>query len=122
MAYTRLAMTSYMTDRYDEFESALGLAMEIDPESPEMLHFMGKVNLDQERYYDAGRIFTKLVELEPNNVQNLLALAMCLYQGDQTEAARDTYERALQLDPENQIAQTNLMSIEKGALTRRDGN
>ncbi len=115
MAYTRLAMTSYVTDRYDEFESALGLAMEIDPELPEMLHFMGKVNLDTERYYDGGRIFSKLVELEPNNVQNLLALAVCLYKGGQTEAAQDTYERALQLDPENQIAQTNLMAIEKDA-------
>ena len=113
MAYTRLAMTSYATDRYDEFECSIGLAMEIDPESPDMLHFMGKVNLDQERYYDAGRIFAKLVELETDNVQNLLALAMCLYHGGQTEAAQETYERALQLDPENQIAQTNLMAIEK---------
>ena len=115
MAYTRLAMTSYATDRYDEFECALGLAMEIDPESPEMLHFMGKVNLDQQRHYDAGRIFGKLVELEPDNVQNLLALGMCLHQGGQTEAAQDTYKRALQLDPENQIAQTNLIAIEKNA-------
>ncbi|MCH2379021.1 MAG: tetratricopeptide repeat protein, partial [Pedosphaera sp.] len=115
MAYTRLAMTSYVTDRYDEFESALGLAMEIDPELPEMLHFMGKINLDQERHYDAGRIFGKLVELEPTNVQNLLALAMCLYQGGQTEAAKDTYERALQMDPENKIAWANLMEIEKSA-------
>ena len=114
MAYTRLAMTSYATDRYDEFESSLGLALEIDPELPEMLHFMGKINLEQKRYYDAGRIFVKLVELEPNNVQNFLALAVCLYQGDQTEAAKETYERALQLDPENQIAQTNLMAIDKG--------
>jgi Flp pilus assembly protein TadD len=113
MAYTRLAMTSYATDRYDEFESALGLAMEIDPELPEMLHFMGKINLDQERHYDAGRIFGKLVELEPTNVQNLLALAVCLYQGGQTEAAKDTYERALQMDPENKIALANLMEIEK---------
>ncbi len=114
MAYTRLAMTSYETDRYDEFESALGLAMEIDPELPEMLHFMGKMNLDQERHYDAGRIFGKLVELEPHNVQNLLALAMCLYRGGQTEAAQDTYERALQLEPENEIAQTNLLAIKQG--------
>jgi tetratricopeptide (TPR) repeat protein len=114
MAYTRLAVTSHATDRYDEFESALGLAMEIDPELPEMLHFMAKINLDHERYYDAGRIFSKLSELEPENIQNLLALAVCLFRGGQAEAARDTYERALQLDPENEIARTNLQAIDSG--------
>ena len=42
MAYTRLAMTSYETDRFDEFESALGLAMEIDPELPDMLRLWAR--------------------------------------------------------------------------------
>jgi tetratricopeptide (TPR) repeat protein len=117
MAYTRLAMSSHATDRLDEFESALGLAMEIDPELPEMLHFMGKINLDQERYYDAGRIFSKLSELEPENVQNLLALALCLFRGGQATVARDTYERALQLDPGNELARSNLEAIDSGETT-----
>ena len=81
MAYTRLAMTCHELKRTEEFESALGLAMEIDPEQPEILHFLGKLNLDQERYHDAGRLFSKLVEIEPDNVQNLLALGYCLFNG-----------------------------------------
>ena len=121
LAYTRLAMTSHATDRFDEFESALGLAMEIDPELPEMLQFMAKVNLEQERYYDAGRIYGKLVELEPENVQNLLALAMCLYRGNQEEAAIATYERALQLDPHNEIARTNLEALNAGDAVAPEG-
>ena len=49
-AYTRLAMTCYELDRLEEFESALGLAMEIEPENPGLLHFLGKVNLESGRF------------------------------------------------------------------------
>ena len=48
--------------------------MEIEPENSGLLHFLGKINLDQEQFHDAGRIYSKLNELEPENIENLLAL------------------------------------------------
>ncbi len=119
MAYTRLAMTCHELKRTEEFESALGLAMEIDPERPEILHFLGKLNLDQERYHDAGRLFSKLVEIEPDNVQNLLALGYCLFNGKEETAATEVFERALLLDPENRVALESL-SVIRGETSTED--
>jgi tetratricopeptide (TPR) repeat protein len=121
MAYTRLAMTCYELERTEEFESALGLAMEIDPEQPEMLHFLGKVNIDEGRHYDAGRVFGKLLEIEPDNVQNLLALGNCLYNGKEEATAAEAFERALQLDPENSVARESLAVI-RGETSTTDTN
>ena len=111
MAYTRLAMACYQLKRISEFESALGLAMEIDLELPELLNFLGKVNLEAENYHDAGRCFSKLVELDPANTQNILALGACLYQGREYETAGLAFERVLEIDPENSTALKNLDKI-----------
>jgi len=116
-AYTRLAMAAEATDRNDEFESSLGLAMEIDPNNPEMLRYLGKLNLEQERFYDAGCAFTRLAELEPKNPDNLLAMGVCLFRGGQAEIARETFERVLELDPENSLALTNITQIENEPTT-----
>ena len=110
-AYTRLAMTCYELDRLEEFESALGLAMEIEPENPGLLHFLGKVNLESGRFLDAGRLFSKLVELEPDNPENLLALGKCLTLGEEKNAAVETFQRVLLLDPENEMAINNLEAL-----------
>ena len=110
-AYVKLSMSSYHLGQIQEFECALGLAMELNPENPELLHFLGKVNIDAERFYDAGRCFAKLVELEPDNVQNLLALGKCLSEGGEHETAISAFERALELEPENSIATDNLAHL-----------
>ena len=104
-------MTCYELDRLEEFESALGLAMEIEPENPGLLHFLGKVNLEADRFPDAGRLFSKLVELEPDNPKNLLALGKCLTTGGEQKAAVETFQRVLMLDPENEMAISNLKAL-----------
>ena len=110
-AYVKLSMSCYHLGQIQEFECALGLAMELNPENPELLHFLGKVNIDAERFYDAGRCFAKLVELEPDNLQNLLALGKCLSEGGEHETAISVFERALELEPENSIATDNLAHL-----------
>lgn len=110
-AYIRLAMSCYEGGRIEEFECALGLAMEIDPENAALLHFWGKINLDKEKYHDAGRIFVKLVELEPDNIDNLLALGKCLYYGEEIESSTMVFERVLALDPANEVANQSLNVI-----------
>ena len=113
-AYIRLAMSCYEDGRIEEFECALGLAMEIDPDNTGLLHFWGKINLDEENYHDAGRIFVKLVELEPDNIDNLLALGKCLYHGEEIESATMVFVRVLDLDPENETAHKSLNLIAAG--------
>ena len=112
-AYTRLAMACYAAGRIDEFESALGLAIEIEPENAALLQFWGKVNLEQQNYHDAGRIYAKLADLAQDNIDNLLALGTCLYHGGEIETAKIAFERALSLDPENETAIQSLDTIIK---------
>ena len=85
--------------------------MEIEPENPGLLHFLGKVNLESGRFLDAGRLFSKLVELEPDNPKNLLALGKCLTIGGEQNAAVETFQRVLMLDPENEMAISNLEAL-----------
>ena len=44
----------------------------------------------------------------------VLALAMCLFQGSEREAARKVYERVLEIEPENAIAKNNLAALTVG--------
>ena len=113
LAYTQLAMAAFDLGKIDEFESALGLALELDPENFEALRLLGRVSLLHDRLVEAAHAYRKLIELEPTNVDCLLALAMCLYKGGERDAARATYVRVLEIDQDNLTAIKNLTTIEE---------
>ncbi len=112
-AYTQLAMVAFSLEKYNEFESALGLALELDSNNCEALRLLGRVNLQNERWLDAAQAYRKLIELEPEDIDCLLALAMCLFKGGERDAAHATYTRVLEFDPENLTAVKNLIAIEE---------
>ena len=107
-AYTRLAMAALSAGEVDEFESSIGIALEIDPSHQEALRFLGKINLQTGRYHDAGRIFANLIEQNPEFAEFYLALGYCFYKGGDTATAETVYNRILEIDPENRCAQNNL--------------
>ena len=92
----------------------LGLALELDANNIEALRFLARVNLQQKRFVDAAMTYRKVIELAPEDTASLLALAMCLYQGGEREAARLVYERVLEIEPENAIAKNNLAALVVG--------
>ncbi len=112
-AYTLLAMATIKCNRLDEFESAIGLALEIDPQNQTALEFLAKTNLEHGRFADAGRFFTKLLELRGDDADTLLALGLCFVRGNDYDSARMVYERVLEMQPHNAIAHENLGALKK---------
>ena len=80
-AYTRLAMAALFFEKVDEFESAIGIAVEINPNHMEALRFLGKINLQTGRHLDAAKIFAKLIELSPKFPEFYLALGYAFHEG-----------------------------------------
>ena len=111
-AYTLLAMTALKCDQLDEFESAIGLALEIDPKNQTALEFIAKTHLEHGRYADAGRFFTRLLSLRGDDVHTLLALGLCFARGKDHDSAKMVYERVLEMEPHNTIAHENLAALQ----------
>ena len=114
-AYTRLAMAAIGLGLLEEFESAVGLALEMDPDNPDTLRFLAKINLEQERYLEAGQFYLQALQKGGDDLETLLALGKCLAQGGETEVAVEAFEHALELDPENTIALENLAALTPSA-------
>ncbi len=77
---------------------------------------LGRVYLDSERFSDAHTQFTRVLELDPQNLialQNLGDLAM---NGGRLEDARSWYERMLQVDPRSEEANQALEMLSGGDL------
>ena len=110
-AYTRLAMSALFSERVDEFESAIGIAIEINPDHFEALRFLGKINLQTRRYLDAAKIFAKLIGLNPDFTEFYLALGYAFYLGGEKETAKTVFERVLEIDSDNECAINNLKYI-----------
>ena len=116
-AYTRLAMAALSANEIDEFESSIGIALEIDPQHQEALRFVAKINMQTGRFHDAGRIFANLIEQNPEFTEFYLALGYCFYKGGDSPTAEIVYRRVLEMDPENQCAILNLEVLSNGEGT-----
>ncbi len=110
-AYTRLSMAALFCGRIEEFESSIGIALEINPTHIEALRFLGKINLQTSRYLDAARIFAKLIEIKSDFPEFYLALGYALHEGGETETAKSVFERVLMIDTNNECAINNLQVL-----------
>ena len=116
-AYTRLAMAALSAGEIDEFESSIGIALEIDPQHQEALRFLAKINMQTGRFHDAGRIFANLIEQNPEFAEFYLALGYCFHKGGDSPTAEIVYRRVLEIDPKNQCAIQNLEVLSNGEGT-----
>ncbi|MEE9133112.1 MAG: tetratricopeptide repeat protein, partial [Gemmatimonadota bacterium] len=73
---------------------------------------LGRVYLESERFADAHEQFSKVLELDPQNLIALQALGDLAARGGRLEDARSWYERMLQIDPRSKEAQEGMISLE----------
>ena len=75
------------------------------------LKILADWNLGQQRYQEAALTYGKLIDKEPARVELYLSLAKCFFElGDQA-TAESALERALHLEPHNQLVQDNLSAL-----------
>lgn len=80
--------------------------------SPGDLNGWGYALLEQGRNEDAVRVFTDNVRYYPQNPYAYVSLAEGQLAAHQPEAARHSYDRALEIDPTNDEARAGLAAIE----------
>jgi tetratricopeptide (TPR) repeat protein len=73
---------------------------------------LGRVYLDSERLADAHQQFSKVLELDPQNLIALRALGDLAARGGRVEDARSWYERMLHIDPRSDEAREGLSKLE----------
>jgi len=112
---TRWALSLLTLDRISEFESALGSAMDLDPNHIPALRLLADLNLQQGKYKDAADTYFRVLRQEPDNVDVILAMGVCFYRTGDLPAARLMYERVLHLQPANTIARENLDVLHREA-------
>ena len=110
---TRLALAEHKSGNVTSFIKYINRALDEDSKYIPALKTRGDYNLNKSSYKDAATDYVNIIKIEPNNTEALLALAVCFYKTNDTEAAVMTYERILAIDPENGLANENLTVIRK---------
>lgn len=95
----------------DEARVLLERSVKAHPRSGTLYNLLGIVAAEQSRYSEAEAAFAKAVEYSPRSPSVLLNYARALNQAGKRKRARDTYERALALDPDSVEAHANLTAL-----------
>ncbi len=107
----RLAATALRVNQIETFEQSLRRALELDPENPETHRLLADANYSSERYSDAAEHYRMLLDQAPNDPELLLRLGNCRYKLDDLAAARQCFERVLEINPLHVIARENLQKV-----------
>ena len=96
---------------YEEMTKTLARAVGKHPKQPELRYFLGISYEKRNLLVEAIHQFEALVKLAPKNTNYLMHLAGLFEQIGKTEKALKTYERVLEVDPENPEAQENYLQL-----------
>src|SRR5208283_5401367 len=94
------------------FESALGRALQLEPNNVGALRLLAGLNVQQQHYQDAARQYRQILEQTPQDSQAALCLGRCEFEAGHLEAARRAFEQVLELEPGLELAQQNLERVE----------
>ena len=112
---TRLALAEFTVGNTDEFKKYLNSALEQDSRYTPALKARADFNLSISSHKKAATDYVDIIKIEPENVEALLALAVCFYETGDKDATTMTYERVLTIDPGNTLAKDNLTTVKNSA-------
>ena len=110
---TRLALAEFQSGNEDRFKMIIDQALTQDPDYIPALKTRGDFELRNANFKKAGTDYISIIKQEAGNVEALLALSVCFFKNNDFETAKATYERVLEFDPENELANENLKVVEK---------
>jgi len=109
-----LATTMSAIHDMDAATRTLEEALEICPDSPDVCFEAGSLRLSQRRLEEATALLERAVELKPSRIEAWIRLAMVHeFRGKGILAATALY-KALKLEPQNDVARTNLSTVLTG--------
>lgn len=107
-AEPRINLATVMNDqgRLKEAESQLIEVKRTQPGNPVMLYTLGEVYRKSNRTQEAIALLTQLVNAQPQHQQGLVSLGQCLEQTGNTAEAKQRYQRAAEIAPQTDAANT----------------
>lgn len=109
----RLAAAALRCEDLRRFESALGRALQLEPNNAGALRLLADLNLQQQRYEDAARQYRQILGQTPQDSQVVLRLGRCELEAGHLEAARRAFEQVLELEPGSDPALQDLKRVEE---------
>jgi tetratricopeptide (TPR) repeat protein len=93
-------------ERADKAIENLNMALDKEPTNIQIVHSLGDMYDRMQRFEDAEKMFLKVLELDPTNMENYYVVAGFYnrYAGEDDDIrlkAEDMYLRRIELDPEN---------------------
>ncbi len=107
----RLANTRLEEGRLEEARELFEWTLELMPEMVLAQMGLGLALCRLGAYEDAIAPLTRAIQLEPGFSEGYNNLGVAYYMAERPDEARHALERALELDPENEDARTNLASV-----------
>jgi hypothetical protein len=91
--------------------NAADWAVHLQPDDPQALQYHAWLNVQAEEWEDARESYDRLFELGQPQLEDLLPAAMCEYKAGNSPRAIEHWRRVLVLDPDNEPARNNLLSL-----------
>ena len=91
----------------------LPASLELDPRNTEALKHLAASHFMQKRYQVALNLYRTLLEVDPDDATTHFNIGATLYYLGQSEAALQSFKRALSLDPTLEPARTGLEELRK---------
>lgn len=120
-AFIDLATLLLGTGKGAEAERTVRRALDRDPENAEALDLLATIYRETGHPAEAAALYEARAAADLQDTASLLAAGLCHYESGRIHESRRAYERALQRDPENEIALDNLRVLagEEGGGGRR---
>lgn len=123
--HTQLAATWLRLGKMPEFFGAIEHSLRLNPSDVNALRLLAKGHMDEARWYEAARACHRLLYLDGRDREALMTLGKCFFALNELEMAQLTYERVLELCPDDLMAGQNLRLIRakiKGQADPADDN
>ncbi len=91
--------------------NAVDWSLYLQPDYPEALRYHAWLNVQAEGWEAARKSYDRLFELGQPQLEDLLPAAMCEYKAGNSPRAIEHWRRVLALDPDNEPARNNLLSL-----------
>ncbi|HXJ55907.1 MAG TPA: glycosyltransferase [Verrucomicrobiae bacterium] len=97
--------------KLEEFEAAIGRALELQPGHPGALRLLAGLNLQQGLYAYAAKLYHELLRLSPDDPEARLSLGKCLFELGDLASAATAFEAILAVHPNHALAAENLAIV-----------
>jgi Flp pilus assembly protein TadD len=110
-AYNNLAVCYGELGRYDKAEEVLLKTIELKPDNFYAMNNLAVLHMEQRNFDKALGYARRCVEVEPSYVNGLITLGSVLAMTGEVDEAREQFNEALRLEPDNESARNNLQFL-----------